>query len=80
MALSWPPSRPGSALSTSTPRAASGSARTSAAGLDGDEIWDDEIWDVGAITALFALSNRMAQLTALRPNPEFFLLGRVPRT
>jgi uncharacterized peroxidase-related enzyme len=37
---------------------------------------DDEIWDVGAITALFALSNRMAHLTALRPNPEFFLLGR----
>jgi uncharacterized peroxidase-related enzyme len=37
---------------------------------------DDEIWDVGAITALFALSNRMAHLTALRPNPEFFLMGR----
>lgn len=47
-------------------------ART--AGLD-----DDEIWDVGAITALFALSNRMAHLTALRPNPEFFLMGRLPR-
>jgi uncharacterized peroxidase-related enzyme len=40
---------------------------------------DDEIWDVGAITALFALSNRMAHLTALRPNPEFFLMGRLPR-
>ncbi|MEU6700020.1 peroxidase-related enzyme [Pseudonocardia sp. NPDC046786] len=40
---------------------------------------DDEIWDVGAITALFAMSNRLAHLTALRPNPEFFLLGRVPR-
>lgn len=36
----------------------------------------DEIWDVGAITALFALSNRMAHLTALRPNSEFFLMGR----
>jgi uncharacterized peroxidase-related enzyme len=45
-----------------------------AAGLD-----DDEIWDVGAITALFALSNRMAHLTALAPNPEFFLMGRAPR-
>ena len=67
MARSWPPSRPGSAPSTLD------AAR--AAGLD-----DDEIWDVGAITALFALSNRMAQLTALRPNPEFFVLGRVPRT
>ena len=40
---------------------------------------DDEIWDVGAITALFALSNRLAHLTALRPNPEFFLMGRLPR-
>ena len=40
---------------------------------------DDEIWDVGAITALFGLSTRMAHLTALRPNPEFFLMGRLPR-
>jgi uncharacterized peroxidase-related enzyme len=41
---------------------------------------NDEIWDVGAITALFAMSNRLAHLTALRPNPEFFLMGRVPRS
>lgn len=40
---------------------------------------DDEIWDVGAITALFGLSNRMAHLTALQPNPEFYSLGRQPR-
>lgn len=40
---------------------------------------DDEIWDVGAITALFAMSNRLAHLTALRPNPEFFGMGRQPR-
>jgi uncharacterized peroxidase-related enzyme len=39
---------------------------------------DDEIWDVGAITALFAASNRLAHLTALEPNPEFFLMGRTP--
>lgn len=37
---------------------------------------EDEIWDVGAIAALFALSNRIAHLTALKPNPEFFLMGR----
>ena|SRR5688572_3272439 len=37
---------------------------------------DEDIWDVGAITALFALSNRMAHLTAMQPNPEFYLLGR----
>jgi uncharacterized peroxidase-related enzyme len=41
---------------------------------------EDEIWDVGAITALFAMSNRLAHLTALRPNPEFFLMGRLPRS
>jgi uncharacterized peroxidase-related enzyme len=40
---------------------------------------DEEIWDVGAITALFAMSNRLAHLTALRANPEFFLMGRLPR-
>lgn len=40
---------------------------------------DDEIWDVGAITALFAMSNRLAQLTALAPNAEFFTMGRLPR-
>jgi uncharacterized peroxidase-related enzyme len=40
---------------------------------------DDEVWDVGAVTALFALSNRMAHLTAMEPNPEFFTMGRAPR-
>jgi uncharacterized peroxidase-related enzyme len=40
---------------------------------------DDEIWDVGAITALFAASNRLAHLTALQPNAEFYLMGREPR-
>ncbi len=40
---------------------------------------DEEIWDVGAITALFALSNRMAHLSAMQPNPEFFTMGRTPR-
>jgi uncharacterized peroxidase-related enzyme len=40
---------------------------------------DDDIWDVGAITALFALSNRVAHLSAMRPNEEFYLMGRVPK-
>jgi uncharacterized peroxidase-related enzyme len=40
---------------------------------------DDEIWDVGAVTSLFALSNRMAHLMSLRPNEEFYLMGRTPR-
>jgi len=40
---------------------------------------DEDIWDIGAITAFFGLSNRMANLTAMRPNDEFFLMGRMPR-
>ncbi len=40
---------------------------------------DDDIWDIGAITAFYALSNRMAHLTAMRPNDEFYLMGRVPK-
>ena len=41
---------------------------------------DDDIWDIGAITAFFGLSNRLANLSAMRPNDEFFLMGRVPRS
>jgi len=40
---------------------------------------DEDIWDIGAIAALFALSNRMANLINMRPNDEFYLLGRAPK-
>ncbi len=40
---------------------------------------DEDIWDIGAITAFFALSNRMANVTTMRPNDEFYLLGRVSK-
>jgi uncharacterized peroxidase-related enzyme len=40
---------------------------------------DEDIWDIGNISAFFCLSNRMANLISLRPNDEFYLLGRVPR-
>lgn len=40
---------------------------------------DEDAWDIGAIAAFFALSNRMANLTSMMPNSEFYLLGRVPR-
>ena len=40
---------------------------------------DEDIWDIGAITAFFGLSNRMANLSGMLPNPEFYLMGRVPR-
>ena len=40
---------------------------------------DDDIWDIGAISAFFGLSNRMANLSGMRPNDEFYLMGRVPK-
>jgi uncharacterized peroxidase-related enzyme len=40
---------------------------------------EEDIWDIGAITAFFALSNRMANLIEMRPNDEFYLLGRLPK-
>jgi uncharacterized peroxidase-related enzyme len=40
----------------------------------------DDVWDVGMITSFFALSNRLAHFAAIPPNPEFFLMGRVPRS
>jgi uncharacterized peroxidase-related enzyme len=40
---------------------------------------DEDIWDIAAITAFFGLSNRMASFSNMQPNPEFYLMGRVPR-
>jgi uncharacterized peroxidase-related enzyme len=40
---------------------------------------DEDIWDIAAITAFFGLSNRMASFSNMMPNPEFYLLGRLPR-
>jgi uncharacterized peroxidase-related enzyme len=40
---------------------------------------DEDIWDIGAITAFFGLSNRMANMSGMLPNPEFYLMGRVPK-
>ena len=40
---------------------------------------DEDIWDIAAITAFFGLSNLMASFASMMPNPEFYLLGRVPR-
>ena len=45
-----------------------------AQGLD-----DEDAWDIAAITAFFGLSNRMASVTGMQPNPEFFMMGRVPK-
>ena len=40
---------------------------------------EDDVWDIGAIASFFALSNRMANLIGMRPNDEFYTLGRLPR-
>jgi uncharacterized peroxidase-related enzyme len=40
---------------------------------------DEDAWDIGAIAAFFALSNRMANLSSMMPNEEFYLMGRMPK-
>ena len=40
---------------------------------------DEDIWDIAAISAFFALSNRMANVIAMRPNDEFYMMGRLPK-
>ena len=40
---------------------------------------DEDAWDIAAITAFFGLSNRMASVTNMMPNPEFYVMGRLPR-
>jgi len=47
--------------------------------LRGHGFSDEDIWDIGAVAAFFALSNRMANMIAMRPNEEFYLLGRTRR-
>lgn len=47
--------------------------------LRGHGLSEDDIWDVGAISAFFAMSNRLVHLTGTMPNEEFYLMGRVPR-
>jgi uncharacterized peroxidase-related enzyme len=47
--------------------------------LAGHGFSSDDVWDIAAIAAFFALSNRMANVTAMRPNDEFYLMGRVPK-
>ena len=40
---------------------------------------DEEVWDIAAIAAFFAMSNRLANVASMRPNDEFYLMGRVPK-
>jgi len=41
---------------------------------------DEDIWDIAAITAFFGLSNRMASFSGMMPNPEFYAMGRQPKS
>jgi uncharacterized peroxidase-related enzyme len=65
------------ALKVATDSAAIGDADFEA--LRGAGFSDEDIWDIGAIAAFFSLSNRMANMISMRPNDEFYLLGRLPR-
>lgn len=47
--------------------------------LRGHGLNDEDIWDIAAITAFFGMSNRIANTVSMRPNDEFFLMGRLPR-
>jgi len=49
------------------------------AALRGHGFNDEDIWDIGAVAAFFGLSNRMANMTAMRANDEFYLMGRVAK-
>jgi uncharacterized peroxidase-related enzyme len=49
------------------------------ADLAGHGFSDDDAWDITAISAFFALSNRIANVTAMPPNDEFYLMGRLPK-
>ena len=42
-------------------------------------IVDEDIWDIGSIAAFFGLSNRIVNMSSMRTNDEFYLMGRVPR-
>ncbi|MCB1413926.1 MAG: peroxidase-related enzyme [Xanthobacteraceae bacterium] len=47
--------------------------------LAGHGFSDDDIWDIAAVSAFFGLSNRMANVTSMRPNDEFYMMGRLPK-
>jgi uncharacterized peroxidase-related enzyme len=49
------------------------------AGLRDHGFTDEDAWDIAAIAAFFAMSNRLANMASLRPNDEFYLMGRVPK-
>ncbi|MCA3219703.1 MAG: peroxidase-related enzyme [Burkholderiales bacterium] len=65
------------ALKVATDSAAIGEADYAA--LHAQGFSDEDAWDIAAISAFFAMSNRIANALNLKPNDEFYLLGRVPK-
>ena len=60
-------------------REASAVSEADFAEVAGHGFSDDDIWDIAAIAAFFGLSNRLANVTAMRPNDEFYMMGRLPK-
>jgi uncharacterized peroxidase-related enzyme len=60
-------------------RAAEEISEADFADVAGHGFSDDDIWDIAAVAAFFALSNRMANVTGMRPNDEFYMMGRLPK-
>src|SRR5881394_3752507 len=60
-------------------RAAEEISESDFAEISGHGFSEEDIWDIAAISAFFALSNRMANVTAMRPNDEFYMMGRLPK-
>src|SRR5205809_7209674 len=60
-------------------RAAEELSETDFAEISRHGFGDEDIWDIAAIAAFFALSNRIANVTAMRPNDEFYIMGRLPK-
>ena len=52
---------------------------TDFAALQAHGFTNEDAWDIAAITAFFGLSNRMASFSGMQPNPEFYLMGRIPK-
>ena len=72
-------SGPSSTSPTASTHAATRSGDADFAALAEHGLDAEDAWDIAAVTALFGLSNRVASVTGLMPNPEFYLMGRVPR-
>src|SRR3954465_13507778 len=66
-------------LAMKVSRAAENISEADFGAVAGHGFCDDDIWDIAAIAAFFALSNRMANVTGMRPNDEFYLMGRLPK-